>query len=340
MYKKLFLAGLLATVLFPSCTRKKVSESVPVIPVKCLSVVQKAECEKYDYVGVIEEELSSNLSFSVAGTIEMTYVDEGQYVEKGQLLAILDTTNLNSSYNAARAQLLQAEDAMRRIQQLYDNQSVPETKYIDIRTQLEKARSLEAIAGKNLSNSRLTAPFKGIIGKKSVENGENVMLNQSVYTLFKIENVKVKISIPEREIAKVLKNQQALIYVPALEGSTYKGKVEERGIVADPISHSYTVRIKVVNTSTKLLPGMVCRVSIMGNDQQKAMLAIPSQCIQSSDNRQFVWRMENGKAKRSYIETGRFTSDGVEVISGLKEGEEIIVEGYQGLYDGVKIKVQ
>lgn len=166
MYKKLFLAGLLATVLFPSCTRKKVSESVPVIPVKCLSVVQKAECEKYDYVGVIEEELSSNLSFSVAGTIEMTYVDEGQYVEKGQLLAILDTTNLNSSYNAARAQLLQAEDAMRRIQQLYDNQSVPETKYIDIRTQLEKARSLEAIAGKNLSNSRLTAPFKGIIGKK------------------------------------------------------------------------------------------------------------------------------------------------------------------------------
>lgn len=88
------------------------------------------------------------MSFAVAGTVKMTYAEEGQRVSKGELLARLDTVNLSSAYYAAKAQLSQAEDAMRRVQKLYDSQSIPEIKYIDVQTQLEKARSMEAIARK------------------------------------------------------------------------------------------------------------------------------------------------------------------------------------------------
>lgn len=93
---------------------------------------------------------------------------------------------------------------------------------------------MEAIARKNLADSRLVAPFSGVIGNKSAESGENVLPNQPVYTLLKIEDVKIKVAVPEKEIADILKNQRARISVPALHDASYEGIIEERGIVADP----------------------------------------------------------------------------------------------------------
>ena len=200
MYKKLILTGLIVVSLLSGCVEKKKSTEIPAIPVRTTIVDLNKNENEYEYVGIIEEERSSAISFTVAGTVKTMYGEEGQRVKKGKLLAELDTANLSSAYAAAKAQLSQAEDAMQRIQQLYDNQSIPEIKYIDVQTQLEKARSTEAIAKKNLMDSRLIAPFNGIIGKKSTESGENVLPNQPVYTLLKIDDIKVKVSILKKKL--------------------------------------------------------------------------------------------------------------------------------------------
>lgn len=339
MQKKLILTGLIIAALLSGCAKKKTSERIPSIPVRTVIADLEKGRNKYEYVGVVEEERSSAMSFTVAGTVKMMYAEEGQRVNKGELLARLDTANLSNAYHAAKAQLSQAEDAMKRIQKLYDNQSVPEIKYIDIQTQLEKARSMEAIARKNLSDSRLTAPFSGIIGKKSAESGENVLPGQPVYTLLKIEDVKIKVSVPEKEIADILKNQQTQVEIPALHDASYEGMIEERGVVADPISHSYTVRVRVHNPASELLPGMVCKVSVATDNSKEAMFIVPSQCVQTSADKQFVWCIVNGQAVRRSVETGKFTPHGVEILSGLQGGEEIVTEGYQSLYDGATLKI-
>ena len=197
MQKNLILIGLIVVTLLSGCAKKKNSGRIPTIPVRTVIAHLEKDRNEYGYVGVVEEERSSAMSFAVAGTVKMTYAEEGQRVSKGELLARLDTVNLSSAYYAAKAQLSQAEDAMRRVQKLYDSQSIPEIKYIDVQTQLEKARSMEAIARKNLADSRLVAPFSGVIGNKSAESGENVLPNQPVYTLLKIEDVKIKVAVPE-----------------------------------------------------------------------------------------------------------------------------------------------
>ncbi len=339
MYKKLILTGLIVVPLLSGCVEKKKAKEIPAIPVRTTIVDLDKNENEYEYVGIVEEERASSISFTVAGTVETMYAEEGQRVKKGALLARLDTANLSSAYVAAKAQLSQAEDAMQRIQQLYDNQSIPEIKYIDVKTQLEKARSTEAIAKKNLTDSRLTAPFNGIIGKKSAESGENVLPNQPVYTLLKIEDVKVKISVPEKEIADILQNQRAQIRVPALKDALYDGIIEERGIVADPISHSYTVRIRVHNPATEMLPGMVCKVSVFAESTRHAVFVISPQCVQTSADKRFVWCIVNGQAVRQYVKTGKFTPNGVEILSGLRGGEEIVTEGYQSLYEGATLKI-
>lgn len=339
MYKKLILTGLIVVSLLSGCVEKKKSTEIPAIPVRTTIVDLDKNENEYEYVGIIEEERSSAISFTVAGTVKTMYGEEGQRVKKGELLAELDTANLSSAYAAAKAQLSQAEDAMQRIQQLYDNQSIPEIKYIDVQTQLEKARSTEAIAKKNLMDSRLIAPFDGIIGKKSTESGENVLPNQPVYTLLKIDDIKVKVSIPEKEIADILQNQRAQIRIPALKDALYDGIIEERGIVADPVSHSYTVRIRVHNPATKMLPGMVCKVSVFAESTRHAMFVISSQCVQTLADKRFVWCIVDGQAVRLYVKTGKFTPNGVEILSGLQGGEEIVVEGYQSLYEGATLKI-
>lgn len=340
MRKNLILIGLLITILLSGCAKKKSSERIPVIPVRTVIADLEKSRNEYEYVGIVEEERSSAMSFTVSGTVKMMYAEEGQRVGKGELLARLDTANLSNAYNAAKAQLSQAEDAMRRIQKLYDNQSVPEIKHIDIQTQLEKARSVEAIAKKNLSDSRLTAPFSGVIGKKSAEIGENVLPGQPIYTLLKIEDVKIKISVPEKEIAKILKNQRAQIEVPALHDAPYEGTIEERGIIADPISHSYTVRVRVHNPASELLPGMVCKINVeQATDNNERCIVLPSKCIQRNGDITFVWLVIDGSPIRRNIRTGRILPRGVEIISGLKGDEEVVTEGYQNIHEGVTLKI-
>lgn len=321
------------------CVGKKKSENVQAIPVRTLITYLDKNRSVQKYVGVVEEERTSVISFPVAGIVDAMYAVEGQHINKGALLAELDTSNLASAYVAAKAQLTQAEDAMRRVQMMYDSKSVAEIKYVEVQTQLEKARSMEAIAKKNLTDSRLKAPFSGVIGKKSVESGENVLPNQPVYTLLKIDDVKVKVAIPEKEIRTILKEQHATLSVPALDDAVYEGVIEETGVMADPISHSYTVRIRVANPDGTLLPGMVCnaRIEPAADDNGKSIV-LPSKCVQRNGAETFVWLVVNDAPVRRKVQVGRIFPSGVEIISGLESGEEVVTDGYQHIYEGAMIK--
>lgn len=336
----MYLLGIV--FILSSCSSGKESKDKrQAIPVRTAIVKCNTKVADQDYIGVMEEERSSAISFPINGTIEQLYAAEGQQVNKGALLAELNTSNPASSYAAAKAQLEQAEDAMKRIQMLYDNESVPEVKFIEMKTNLEKATSMEAIAKKNMADSRLTAPFSGTIGQKRVEAGENVAPNQTVFTLLKIDPfVMVKVPVPEKEIGYIQLGQTAVINVSALNDERFEGIVAERGVIADPVSHTYTIKIKVSNTAKKLLPGMVCNVNIHSATEGEKIIVLPNNCIQRSGNKEkYVWCVVDGNAVKKPVQTGRLTSNGVEITSGLQGGEQVVTEGYQGLFDGATIRI-
>lgn len=319
---------------------KRTDNAEKVIPVEVVTVSEDAQASSRDYVGVIEEESASALSFQVQGNVVEVTVGEGDRVKQGQLLAKLNDDNLQSTYNAAKASLKQAEDAMERLQKLYDNQSLPEMKYVEVRSKLEQARSMEEVARKNLNESHLVAPFDGVIGKRSVEVGENVMPGQSVFTLLKINRVKVKISVPENEISGIDGNCTATVSVGALGGKTFTGSVSEKGIVANPVSHTYDARMVLLNPSGELMPGMVCRVQVRDEISAPAIV-LPNSAVQVSDrNERFVWCVKDGAAVKVPVVTGDLTGVGLVIENGLTGGEQVITGGYQKVSEGMKVQVR
>jgi RND family efflux transporter MFP subunit len=257
--------------------------------------------------------------------------------KKGTLLAEISTENLQSAYDAAQATLIQAEDAMKRMQMLYDSESFPEIKYIEAKTKLEQAKSAAQIAAKNLADSKLYAPFNGIAGKRLIDIGENVIPGKPAFTLLKINSVKIKFSVPENEISNVDKQGEFIVIVTALDDKRFKGSISEKNIAANNISHTYDAKIKIDNHSGELIPGMVCRV-LLSKNYDSGIFVLPNSAIQIlHDGRCFVWIAKNGCAVMATVEIGELTDSGVIVKSGLNAGDKVIVESYHKVSEGMKV---
>ena len=180
------------------------------------------------FSGTVEEANSTSLSFSIMGTVKTVHVGLGDRVAKGQLIATVDPLSMQSSYDAAKASLEQAEDAYRRMKELYDKGSLPEIKWVEVQSKLQQAKSMEEVARKNLDDCKLYAPFSGIISEKMAEVGQNIMPGLPVVKLVTANQLKVKIAVPETEIAAIATGQKATITVSALNGRVFAGTVTER----------------------------------------------------------------------------------------------------------------
>ncbi|MBP1614224.1 MAG: efflux transporter periplasmic adaptor subunit [Bacteroidetes bacterium] len=332
---------LVCTILFSNCTGKKgESEADKAITVKVERVTATGTQNEKNYVGTVEAGSSSSLSFQVMGNVSKVLVSEGERVSKGELLATLDRATLQNTYNATLATLKQAQDAYDRMKTLRESGSLPEIKWVEVESKLQQAQSMEQIARKNRKDSGLYAPFSGVIAKKSVEQGMNVMPGMEVMQLADINDVNIKIAVPENEITSIEKKQAASISVAALANQLFEGIVSEKGIAANPLSHTYEVKIKLTNIQQKLMPGMVCSVTVIGADK-KSEIIIPNSVVQlKPDGTRFVWLAKNEKATLKIIQTGAFTQKGIIVTEGLKEGDMLITEGNQKVSEGTKIVVR
>ena len=266
----------------------------------------------------------------------------------------------------ARAGLAQAEksaaqalDAYKRMKLLHDNGSLPEMKWVEVQTQYQQAQDAVSqvrqqvnqaeaavktahaqknISLKNLHDTRLFAPSTGYISRSMVTAGQNIAPGQPVAMLVDIRQVKVKISVPETDIAHIHVGQPLHFMVSSMPGRMFTARITEKGVAADPISRSYEVKATAANADRKLLPGMVCDVYIE-QPQHAGVITLPANIIQiDMDNHPFVWTVVNGKARRTSVELGQNTGDNVQIVSGLSYGSKVIVEGQQKVSNGTKVK--
>jgi RND family efflux transporter MFP subunit len=339
--KLCFLFVAVTILMLSAChnNKPKQYEEKKVIPVKVMRVVSSTASTERNYVGTVEESMAISLSFSTLGTVEEVFVSEGQKVNKGQLLATLNSATSQNSLDAVTAQLNRAQDAYNRMVKLHDNGSLPDIKFVEVESGLQQAKSQVAIARKNLDDCKLFAPRDGVIATRSVESGVNIMPNTTAFKLVTIDKVFVKISVPENEISATSEGQTAKVNVPALDNEIFTGRVELKGVTANPVSHTYEVKIGIANPQSRLMPGMVCKVFIE-QDGQGSAIVIPNRAVQTShDGRRFVWIAVEDKAQRRFVEIGNLSNFGVEVESGLSENEQVIVEGYQKISEGMKISI-
>lgn len=335
------LIVLLALSLIQSgCTGKGLKEpSEEQIPVKVEAIFSTEIGTQRNYIGTVEESTGTMLSFQVPGNVERILVSEGSKVKQGQLLAILDKSRLQNAYQAARSQLNQAQDAFDRMKVLFNNKSLPEIKFIETQTILEQAKAAESVAKKDLTDCNLYAPFSGVVGSRFVEQGSNVAAGIPVLSVLNIEKIKVKIFVPEKEMAKIQIGDKADVFIKAFN-KNYSGKIIEKGIVANPLSKAYDIKVELLNSSTELLPGMGCEVRF--ENKNLTAYILPLSVIQiSADNQRYVWiANEDNTVRRQPVTVGDLTANGIVILDGVTNGDKVITEGFQKIYEGSKVTIQ
>ena len=338
METKFKVALFFMLIFLSSCRKGDNSNNETAVSVKVQTVGIATDNNSQFYSGTVKEENGVALSFINGGTIERMAVDEGQYVKKGQLIAVSNTSQAYYQWQAAHTQTIQARDYYNRLMQLKATNSVPAVQMVEAQSKLREAKSQEAITSKMIRDCSITAPFDGYISEKTGEVGLNAGPGMSIAKLVKIGHVKINICVPEKEMKNMKIGKAVKLQVDVLSGRVFVGRISEVGVEADILSHSYPVSISINNPDHKLLPGMICKVYISGSHNKGIVIPFNSAQM-DNDNRYYVWVVENGIAKRRNITICDENDNGINVTGGLNSGERLIIEGMQKLSDGSRVNI-
>lgn len=289
----------------------------------------------------LEAEKTSPISFQIPGKIVKVNFDLGNRVEKNQVVAEIEIDDYQSHLEIAQARFMKAEDAFNRLTPLFEEGVIPEKTLIDITSGLAQARAGKNIAQKKVRDTRLRAPFAGVIGMKAIEIGQMISPGIPVFTIVKNDKIYACSSIPESEIGQLKIGQKARVRVPALSGREFYGRVKYIGAVADPKTRTYIVKIILDNPIYILRPGMIANVSIE-TDRKIEILTIPGRAIvRDPDNLTYVFLAdkESCRAFRKRVFPGSIHKNEIRIKNGLLPGDVLVLAGQHKLTDGCDIAI-
>jgi len=332
-------------------------ETFGAAPVKVFKAKKQRISEKLFYTGVIEAWNKITITPDVGGKIAKIYVDEGDEVKKGQLLAELDTRAIRLQLEQAKAGLAVAEanfrDAkrnMERMERLKRENAISDQQYEKVKlaydaaeAQLQQARAAVNLASYSLDVSIMKAPFSGIIASKNAEVGDviNPMMggfspSSGVLTLMDFSRVKIEIDVSYQDIVRIKKGQKAMLRVAALPDKVFQGRVSLVNVTADPLTKKFKVEVRADNKDLTLRPNTFGEVVLEVSTHEDA-LVIPQKAVLEN---KYVFIARENTAERIEVTLGLQNSDRVEVISGLKEGDLVVFEGNYGLEDGAPLDIK
>ena len=336
MRNKILLFPLLLLLLGCEERKEQKQNCYSVIPIEYEVVGQSSEEVYRNYVGAVSSEVEIPLVFVYGGTLVELYVHNGQAVRQGDIIAKVDDTSAKSLHETALATLRQAQDGYERLKKVYDDGGISEVRWVQMETDLEKARQSEISTRKHLEQCTLYASQDGVISMDKHLVGENVSPMRTFCRIIDLRKMNVEFSVPEKEIQFVKKGDVAFADIPSLGLKNIELEVVDKSIVANSFGHTYDVKTRVVSDNAKeILPGMVAKIRMTAT--ALSGIVIPSSCVQTVADGIAVWVVENGKAFRRNIVPSDFVKNGVIVKSGLNHGDTIVTAGYQKLYNGAKV---
>lgn len=337
---KLLTIGCALSLLAGCAPKDETPKFASPINVTYATVVNQSTVEHLSYSGTVEAGQTIPLNFEGTGTVQKVYVEAGDNVREGQLLATLDKTDAKNMYEMASAKQKQAQDAYDRLKTVYEKGSLSEVKWVEMQTNLDQANSSLKIAENNLQKCDLKSPVNGVVGRRNIEPGmSSILVSKAPFEIVDIKQVNIKIAIPEKEIGKLKKGDDATFTVGALGGKEFSGKVTTVSPVADMLSRTYEAKVQVANKNQELMPGMVCDVNIDYSTDAKRLL-VPYICVsKDNENQQYVYIIDkaNKKVNKRIITTGQYFDKNLEVLSGLAEGDMVVKNGKEKLTDNCPV---
>ncbi|MCW5832247.1 MAG: efflux RND transporter periplasmic adaptor subunit [Labilithrix sp.] len=289
--------------------------------------------------GTLEADRTLPLGFAQPGTVEAVLVQEGESVKRGQALARLVTRSLSDALGVAEAKAAQADDAVRRLEPLRRNGTLPEIQWVEAETGRQQARLVVSMAQKNLDDATLRAPEDGVVSRRHVEAGASVLPGAPAITLVKTRRMLAVAPIAETQIAHVQIGQPARVTVSAT-GKSFQGAVREIGVLADPLTRTYPVKIALDNADGALRVGMVADVYLQQRDGESALVVPPAAVRIDEHGGTYVYVVtSDDKARREPVQITGFVGEDTALTGRIVAGARVVTSGTPMLTDGIAVRV-
>jgi RND family efflux transporter MFP subunit len=338
-----------SALIITSCKGEKDIESTPITrPVKTM-VLGASEEVGITYPGTVQGTQRSNLSFRVAGPLIDLPIREGDWVEKGQLLARIDPRDYKIALAQAKADYVEALADYNRYQELYERDAVALAD-LDVRRakrDIAKAKMDDAAAA--LSDTYLKAPYSGYVGARYVVNYEYVQAQQDILSLQDVSKVEIVVDIPENLIAIAKTDQpEGELYATFQTAPDQEFPLEIKEIAAQADPRTLTYRVTLIMPQPEginVLPGMTAQVHATGSapvNEEYPKFIVPAYAVFAADDgSQRVWIIDqkDNTVHQRKIKVGRVTGEeDIEILDGLKPGEMIALTGVTALREGMKVR--
>ncbi len=316
-------------------TRKQQTPVVKVEQPRRESIVQTVR-----FTGDVLPIQQAQVFARVYGTLDNVYANIGDFVHKGQLLALVDTLVLAQQCREAQASYVNDSLQFVRAKGLLDRSLIAQQDYDNAQTALKVAQSNYESALTNLLYAKISAPFSGFITKRYLDPGAVLIsTNATVFTLMDLDVMKVMVNVQEKDIPSVSVGTEVVIAVDAYPNEQFSGKVVRLSQALDLGTRTMAVEADIPNGDHILKPGMFASVSMIIGKKDDAV-TVPSQALQKDQGGTFVFVADSSVARRVAVTVGVEQDSHTEILSGLQGNEKVITTGQQFTRDGGPIRVQ
>jgi len=357
--KKLYcglIAGVCIAITVGSLILAKHNSTKPIVEelamVRTAVVGNTGMAQGYIYSGEVRGRFESQLAFQVAGKIIKRNVQLGSVVNNGDILMQIDSRDLQQTVNSNSAQVFSAESQLKlaesnlnRYRQLLETGAISRAQYDQYASSYEVAlagvrqASAQYVQGSNqLDYSLLMADKPGVVSSIMAEMGQVVSAGQIVITVVQDGEREVEIAVPENRIEELRKAGQIKVAFWALPNVTVDGNVREIAPMADQTTRTFKVRISLLNPPSEIKLGMTASVTL-SDSTAKPKVMIPLAAVYQDGNVAKVWVVKDDVLTLCPVQTGSFGNGTIQVVSGLRQGDRIVIAGVHKLKEGQKVKI-
>lgn len=302
--------------------------------------------------GAVEPSKRSLIASEIEGIVESFPAEEGQYVEKGQVLASFNTRTIEIALNEARASKREAEARYRlaeknlaRFEELQIKGVASVQQFQDAETEKQawgaRIGQLQAQIDSHehdLEKSKIAAPFSGYITGEYTEVGEWVAKGGPVVEMIDTGTVDIKVDMPERYVSKISKGQKVAVSLDALPELKIEGEITSIVPQAQSEARTFPVKVSIDNKDSAIKSGMVARVSFPVGSPSKIKM-VPKDAIVSRNNANFIYVVTDGAAQPLPVTTGMAYEDRIEVTGPVETGMLVVVKGNERLMPNQPVKI-
>lgn len=332
-YSIFFIAA--AAVALYGCSKgeEAAHEAAPQLPAVGVDVVHAADVHQIkNYTATVEAENLNNIAPVSPNRIKTIAVEVGDPVRAGQVLVTLD----NSAADQLRINLEQTEREYNRACRLLEIGSGTQQAVDQLASQLAGLRSQYA---NMVENTELRSPISGVVTARNFDPGD-FSGGQAILTVGQLSpKVKILLSVSENDFASIHNGMGVEVNLDAFPGDTFRGTVERIHPTIDPATRTFVVEVAVPNADARLRPGMFARVNIdLGS---RPNVVVPDRAVvkQTGSGNKYVYVLHDGTVSYNRVELGRRLDDAYEIISGVADGDTVVISGQNRLADGVAVEV-